>query len=252
MSEDRNTLRYSLLYSLNEIYKYNKARNNPNISIFEMGKGFFKDSNGEYKEELKLGVLMSGEYEIDIHRESVDFYHIKGIMEELLYFLGYEGRYSLLINDYIPDELHPGVSAAINVNGTNVGVIGKLHPNISKDNVYVMEINLTKLLSFRTGTMKYKDISKFPGVYKDVAFIVDNKTTSLEIEGVIKKSGGRLLTNIQIFDLYPNVEEGKKSMAYKLYFQDPSRTLSDEEVMEVFNKIISDVESKLNAKVRNS
>ena len=252
MSEDRNTLRYSLLYSLNEIYKYNKARNNPNISIFEMGKGFFKDSNGEYKEELKLGVLMSGEYEIDIHRESVDFYHIKGIMEELLYFLGYEGRYSLLINDYIPDELHPGVSAAINVNGTNVGVIGKLHPNISKDNVYVMEINLTKLLSFRTGTMKYKDISKFPGVYKDVAFIVDNKTTSLEIEGVIKKSGGKLLTNIQIFDLYPNVEEGKKSMAYKLYFQDPSRTLSDEEVMEVFNKIISDVENKLNAKVRNS
>ena len=96
------------------------------------------------------------------------------------------------------------------------------------------------------------DISKFPGVYKDVAFIVDNKTTSLEIEGVIKKSGGRLLTNIQIFDLYPNVEEGKKSMAYKLYFQDPSRTLSDEEVMEVFNKIISDVENKLNAKVRNS
>ena len=252
MSEDRNTLRYSLLYSLNEIYKYNKARNNPNISIFEMGKGFYKDANGEYKEELKLAVLMTGEYEIDIHRESVDFYHIKGVMEELLYFLGYEGRYSLLINDYIPDELHPGVSAAINVNGTNVGVIGKLHPNISKDNVYVMEINLGKLLSIRTGSMKYKDISKFPGVYKDVAFIVDNNTTSLEIETVIKKSGGKLLTNIQIFDVYPNVEEGKKSMAYKLYFQDPSRTLSDEEVMEVFNKIISDVESKLNAKVRNS
>ena len=252
MSEDRNTLRYSLLYSLNEIYKYNKARNNPNISIFEMGKGFFKNNEGIYTEELKLGVLMSGEYELDIQRESVDFYHIKGIMEELLYFLGYEGRYSLLINDYIPDELHPGISAAINVNGTNVGVIGKLHPNVSKDNVYVMEINLTKLLSFRTGSMKYKDISKFPGVYKDVAFIVDNKTTSLEIETAIKKSGGKLLTNIQIFDLYPNVEEGKKSMAYKLYFQDPSRTLSDEEVMEVFNKIISDVESKLNAKVRNS
>ena len=252
MSEDRNTLRYSLLYSLNEIYKYNKARNNPNISIFEMGKGFFKNNEDIYTEELKLGVLMSGEYELDIQRESVDFYHIKGIMEELLYFLGYEGRYSLLINDYIPDELHPGISAAINVNGTNVGVIGKLHPNVSKDNVYVMEINLTKLLSFRTGSMKYKDISKFPGVYKDVAFIVDNKTTSLEIETAIKKSGGKLLTNIQIFDLYPNVEEGKKSMAYKLYFQDPSRTLSDEEVMEVFNKIISDVESKLNAKVRNS
>ena len=252
MSEDRNTLRYSLLYSLNEIYKYNKARNNPNISIFELAKGFFKDSNGEYKEELKLAVLMSGEYALDIHREQVDFYHIKGVMEELLYFLGYDGRYSLLINDYIPSELHPGVSAAINVNGTNVGIIGKLHPNISKDNVYVMEINLTKLLAIRTGSMKYKELSKFPGIYKDVAFIVDNKVTSKEVEQVIKKAGGKLLTNIQIFDLYPNVEEGKKSMAYKLYFQDATRTLEDEEVMQVFNNIIKEVESKLSAKVRSN
>jgi phenylalanyl-tRNA synthetase beta chain len=195
---------------------------------------------------------MSGEYELDINREQVDFYHIKGVMEELLYFLGYDGRYSLLINDYIPAELHPGVSAAINVNGTNVGIIGKLHPNISKDNVYVIEINLTKLLAIRTGSMKFKELSKFPGMYKDVAFIVDNELTSKEIEQVIKKAGGKLLTNIQIFDLYPNVEEGKKSMAYKLYFQDPSRTLEDEEVMDVFNNIIKEVESKLNAKVRNS
>jgi len=252
MSEDRNTLRYSLLYSLNEIYKYNKARSNPNISIFEVGKGFYKTTEGEYTEELKLAVLMSGEYELDIQRENVDFYHIKGVMEELLYFLGYEGRYSLVINDSIPNELHPGVSAAINVNGTNVGVIGKLHPNVSKDNVYVMEINLTKLLSFRTGGMKFKELTKFPGVYKDMAFIVDNKITSQEVETVIKKSGGKLLTNIQLFDLYPNIEDGKKSMAYKLYFQDATKTLSDEEVMDVFNKIIEDVTNKLNAKLRNS
>ena len=124
--------------------------------------------------------------------------------------------------------------------------------NISKDNVYVMEINLTKLLAIRTGSMKYKELSKFPGIYKDVAFIVDNKVTSKEVEQVIKKAGGKLLTNIQIFDLYPNVEEGKKSMAYKLYFQDATRTLEDEEVMQVFNNIIKDVESKLSAKVRSN
>ena len=251
MSEDRNTLRYSLLYSLNEIYKYNKARNNSNISIFELAKGFYKDNDGEYKEELKLAVLMSGEYELGIQRENVDFYHIKGVMEELLYFLGYEGRYSLQINDYIPNELHPGVSAAINVNGNNIGIIGKLHPNVSKDNVYVMEINLSKLLSFRTGSMKYKDVTKFPGIYKDVAFIVDNKVTSQEIEQAIKKAGGKLLTNIQIFDLYPNIEEGKKSMAYKLCFQDSSRTLEDEEVMQIFNNIITNVTSKFNAILRD-
>lgn len=249
MSEDKNTLRYSLLYSLNEVYKYNKARNNSNISIFEMSDCFYKE-NGEYKEDKKLAVLMAGEYDLGIEREKVDFYYIKGIMEELLYFLGYEGRYSLLKSDKVSSEFHPGQSAEINVNGTSVGVIGKLHPSVSKDDVYALEINLTKLLAIRTGSMKYKDISKFPGIVKDVAFIVDNNVTSLELETIIKKSAGKLLEKTQIFDLYPNVEEGKKSMAYKLTFSDSTRTLSDDEVMEVFNKVIDDVTSKLNAKLR--
>ena len=250
MSEDRNTLRYSLLYSLNEIYNYNKARNNSNISIFEMGKGFYKE-NDEYKEDMKLGILLSGDYVIDVPNIKADFYYTKGILEELLYFLGYEGRYSLLKNEYIPKELHPGVSAAINVNGTNLGIIGKLHPSIAKDDIYVIEINLTKLLSIKTAKMKYKEISKFPGIVKDVAFIVDNEKTNLEIETVIKKTGGRLLNKIMVFDIYNNVEPNKKSMAYKLTFQDQDKTLTEEEVMEVFNKIISDVENKCSAKVRD-
>ena len=249
MSEDRNTLRYSLLYSLNEVYKYNKARNNSNISIFEIGKSFFKDKE-EYREDTKLAVLMSGDFSLDISNTKVDFYHIKGIMEELLYFLGYDGRYSLIKDDKIPNEFHPGQSALINVNGQIVGVIGKLHPSISSSDVYCLEINLSKLLAIRTGTMKYKDISKYPGVIKDVAFIVDNAITSLELEVFIKKSAGKLLENIQIFDIYPNNKEGKKSMAYKLTFSDSSRTLSDDEVMSVFNKIIDEVTSKLNAKLR--
>ncbi len=249
MSEDRNTLRYSLLYSLNEVYKYNKARNNSNISIFEIGKSFFKDKE-EYREDTKLAVLMSGDFSLDISNTKVDFYHIKGIMEELLYFLGYDGRYSLIKDDKIPNEFHPGQSALINVNGQIVGVIGKLHPSISSSDVYCLEINLSKLLAIRTRTMKYKDISKYPGVIKDVAFIVDNAITSLELEVFIKKSAGKLLENIQIFDIYPNIEEGKKSMAYKLTFSDSSRTLSDDEVMSVFNKIIDEVTSKLNAKLR--
>ena len=249
MTEDRNTLRYSLLYSLNEIYNYNKARNNSNISIFEMGKGFYKE-NDEYKEDMKLSVLLSGDYVIDVPNIKVDFYYLKGILEELLYFLGFEGRYSLLKNDYVPHELHPGISAAINVNGTNLGIIGKLHPSVSKDDIYVMEINLTKLLSIKTGKMKYKEISKFPGIVKDVAFIIDNNITNQEVEQAIKKSGGKLLTKIQLFDIYNNIEPNKKSMAYKLTFQDSTRTLEDAEVMDAFNKIIEYVEKNLNAKLR--
>lgn len=250
MSEERNTLRYSLLSSLFDIYNYNKARNNTNISIFEMGKSFYKEE-GIYKEELKLAVLMSGEYYLDIHNTKVDFYVIKGILEELLYFLGYEGRYSLVKNDTIPKELHPGVSASINVNGIDLGIIGKLHPNITKDEVYVMEINLDKLLNLKTGKMKYKDISKFPGITKDVAFIVDNSITNNELLTAIEKSGGKLLENVSLFDMYPNVSEGKKSMAYKMVFSDPTRTLSDEEVTTIFNSIINAITSKYNAELRD-
>jgi len=253
MSEDRSTLRYSLLYSLKEVYEYNKARNFKDISIFEMGKGFYKQDD-EYKEDLKLACLMTGNYYLGLNKVNVDFYVIKGIVEELLDYLGYGGRYSFVIDESIPSELHPGVSAAIIMQGVNIGCIGKLHPNVTKDDIYVFEINLTKLLNNRSSKMNFKELSKFPSVTKDLAFIMNKNTLSEDIEKVIKKSGGRLLTNIEVFDVYvgENVGNDEKSIAYKLTFSDPNKTLSDEEVMEVFNKIISEVESKTSCKLRNN
>ena len=106
MSEDRKTLRYSLLYSLEQIYEYNKARNFKDTCIFEVGKGFYKD-NDEYKEELKLACLMTGKYYLDINNIDVDFYIIKGVVEELLDYLGYNGRYSFVVPKDLPEELHP-------------------------------------------------------------------------------------------------------------------------------------------------
>ena len=251
MSEDRNTLRYSLLYSLKEIYLYNKARNNTNISIFEMGKGFYKE-NAEYKEGLRLAGLMTGDYYLDITNTKVDFYTVKGVVEELLEYLGFSGRYSFIV-DGVPKELHPGQSASIIVQGKTVGIIGKLHPNIVKDNVYVFEINLEKLLVNHPSRMSYKDIPKFPSVSKDVAFILDENVTAGEVMATIKKAGGRLLQSISIFDVYTgeNVLENEKSIAFKLNFLDPSKTLTDEEVMSVFNNIISKVENSHNAKLRD-
>ena len=98
--------------------------------------------------------------------------------------------------------------------------------------------------------LTYKDFSKFPSIYKDAAFIVDNSVTNKEILDTIKKSGGRLLTSVEIFDIYKDIEPGKKSMAYNMTFSDPTRSLQTEEVMSVFNKIITDVEVKLHAKLR--
>ena len=252
MSEDRNTLRYSLLHSLKEVYNYNAARNNTDISIFEIGKTYYKE-NSEYKEKTKLAILLSGNYYLDIKKTKVDFYILKGIVEELLEFLGFSGRYSFTIGDF-PKEFHPGVTALINVQGNNIGIIGKLHPNVSKKDLYVFEIDLDKLLSLHPSKMSYKDIPKYPSIIKDVAFSVDKNIYSEDIEKVIKKAGGRLLTNIEVFDVYvgENISSNEKSIAYKLTFLDSSKTLTDDEVMELFGKIIKEVESKCHAKLRDN
>lgn len=252
LAEERNALRYSMIPSMMKIYEYNKARGNKDVSIFEIGKGFFKKGE-EYGENKKIVALMTGEYYLGLgNKANVDFYIMKGVVEELLEYLGYANRYSLLLPKNIPNEFHPGQTAEINVNGDSVGIVGKIHPSICKENVYVMEINLDKLLSKRVGKMKYKEISKFPNVKKDVAFVMDKNKTSKEIETVIKKAGGSLLTNIEVFDVYTgeNVGENEKSIAYSLTFNDSKKTLTDEEINGIFEKIITTVENKCGVTLR--
>jgi len=247
LAEERNALRYSLIPSMVKIYEYNKARENKDVCIFEIGKGFYKKQE-EYGENQKIVALMTGKYYLGVgNSANVDFYVIKGVVEELLNFLGYENRYTIEIPDQIPNEFHKGQTANINVNGQIVGIVGKLHPEVTKDDVYVMEINLDELLSKRVGKMKYKEISKFPNVKKDVAFVMKKDIPSVEVEKVIKKAGGKLLTNIEVFDVYTgeNIGKDEKSVAYSLTFNDSKKTLTEEEITKIFENIIANVE-KLN------
>lgn len=253
LSLDKAAIRYSLLPTLMRVYDYNKAHNMRDISIFEIAKGFYKKEE-EYGEENKLAILVSGEYYKELgYTKKYDFYVLKGICEEILDFLGYENRYSFVKDENIPKELHPGQSASINVNGKNMGILGKVHPTVVKEDVYVIEINLDKLNSLKTGKMKYKEISKYPSIEKDLAFIIDKNINAGEVAASIKKAGGRLLTNIDVFDVYTgeNVEKDKKSVAYKLTFQSNDRTLTEEEVMNVFNKVIEKITKDYKAVLRD-
>ena len=245
MTEERNTLRHSILPSLYKIYEYNKSHYNKNVSIFEIGKTFYKRQN-EYGEEKKIACLMTGDFYLGIDKKQVDFYIIKGIAEELLDYLGYANRYSFVINDSIPDTFHPGKSAAISVNNDIVGFIGRVHPNKAKEEIYVMEINLDKLLSKKVGKMKYKEVSKFPSVKKDLAVVVDKNVTAGEIATFIKKAAGSLLIGSEVFDVYTGtgMEENKKSIAYSLEFGANDRTLTDEEINQVLDKIIINLEKQ--------
>ena len=217
-----------------------------------MGKGFVKKGD-VYGENQKIVALMTGEYYLGFgNKANVDFYIMKGVVEELLEYLGYANRYSLLMPKNMPAEFHPGQTAEINVNGEAVGIVGKIHPSVCKDAVYVMEINLDKLLAKKVGKLKYKEISKFPNVKKDVAFVMDKNIPSKDIETVIKKAGGSLLTNIEVFDVYTgeNVGENEKSIAYSLTFNDSKKTLTDEEINGLFEKIITTVENKCGVTLR--
>lgn len=252
MTEERSTLRYSLIPSLYKLYEYNKSHYVKDVNIFEIGKGFWKKED-KCGEDLKLAVLMTGEYYLGIdNKKNVDFYVIKGIAEEVLDYLGYENRYSFVMPKTEITELHPGQVAEINVNGEIIGIVGRVHPAISKDKVFVLEINLEKLLAKKTGKMKFKEISIYPEIKKDIAIVVDKNITSDEIAKTIKANGGKLLVKSEVFDVYEgeNLPEGKRSIAYSLTFGANDRTLTDEEVNPIIEKIVAGLEKTFSAELR--
>ena len=179
------------------------------------------------------------------YNKTIDFYDIKGVTEELLDFLGYENRYSFVCPKTEIKEFHPGQVAEISVNNDIVGIVGRIHPEIEEDEVYVMEINLDKLLEKRVGKMKFKELSKFPTIKKDLSILVDKDITSKEIETKIKKKAGKLLQDIKIFDVYEGkniFNNNKKSLAYSLTFGDQNRTLNDDEINQILDNIIEDLQ----------
>ena len=249
MSIDKSVVRTSLIPSLLNTYEYNKARKVQDVLLYEISKTYDKN----YNEDTKISILMKGNYINNSWngKQKIDFYLVKGILENLLDYLGFKNRYSYNVEP-LP-EMHPGISASILVDRENIGVIGRIHPSIKKDEIYVIELSMTKLYEKKIKPIKYKEANKYPEIVKDLAFIVNKDISSLEILNQIKKSGGRLVTNIDVFDVYEgeNIDSDKKSIAYTITFADPTRTLNDEEVTVIFNKIISDVENKLNAQLRN-
>ena len=251
LTEERSVLRHSLITSLLDVYKYNKARNIKDLSIFEIGRGFSL-INGEYIEENKLACLLTGSYTEGLNKEYYDFYVVKGLIENLLDDLGYQNRYSFVVKE-LPEEMHPTKSVYIEVGNKVVGMFGEVHPSITKDEVYVVEINLDTLFENKTGRIKFKEFSKFPGISKDVAFILSKDTKNEAVISTIKQAGGKLLTKIELFDYYEGdkIDSNKKSVAYNLYFESNEKTLSDEEVNPAFDSIIEAVIKKHNAILRD-
>ncbi len=252
LSVERSIMRPNLIPSLLNVYNYNKVRNINNINIFEIGSVYSKEG---YKENLILGGLLSGVYFESLWQKKkleVDFYLVKGIIENILEFLGFENRFYFISSESLID-MHPYKNSLIKVDLDEVGFFGQVHPTICNEPIYVFELNLEKLFKKKTSSNKFKELNIYPFIKKDLAFIVDKDIESFEIQKIIKKAGGRLLVNIDVFDVHESetIGKDKKSIAYSLKFQDPRRTLTEDEVHNIFNKVIKKVELEIKAILRD-
>ena len=249
MSVDKSVIRTTIIPSLINVYNYNKARKVEDIFLYEISKTYDKN----YQEESKIAGLLKGNIVKSSWNGNIkcDFYVVKGIVEDILNSLGFTNRYT-----FIPAKLpnlHPGVSASILLDGEMLGIIGRIHPNTLKDEVYVFELSLNKLMR-KVKPIKFKEPAKYPSIQKDVAFLIDRNISASEIEKMIKKSSSRLLKDISVFDVYlgANIASDKKSIAFKLTYLDETKTLTDEEVMNDFYQMIEKVTKEFNCEIRDN
>ncbi len=249
MSVDKSVVRTTIIPSLINVYNYNKARKTEDIFLYEISKTYDKN----YQEESKIAGLLKGNIVKSSWNGNIkcDFYVTKGIVEDILNSLGFTNRYT-----FVPEKLpnlHPGISASILLDGEMLGIIGRVHPNTLKDEVYIFELSLNKLMR-KVKPIKFKEPSKYPSIEKDVAFLIDRNINSLEIEKMIKKYSSRLLKDINVFDVYlgDNIAKDKKSIAFKLTYLDDNKTLTDNEVMNDFHQMIEKVTKEFNCEIRDN
>ena len=247
----RTTLRPGLLQTLANNERYGEE----SISLFEVGKIYLpKDNDLPYEKDMLAGVLCGTRSGLFWKGESdrLDFFDAKGIVETLLDRLG-------VVASFEPAEdklLIPGRCATIQVSGTSIGVVGEVHPrfterfNIKSPSVCLFEIDLEKLLLATFAPRKYRTLSKFPATTRDIALVVNADVPSKGIRDIIE--GSPLVVKVTLFDVYTGqqIQRGKKSLAFRIAYQSPERTLTDEEVDKAQQQIIERLAKQFGATLR--
>jgi phenylalanyl-tRNA synthetase beta chain len=258
MSEDRSILRLSIMPQLLEVLKYNSARQNDSLAVYETGAVFLANGTEVLPEEQEhLAGAITGlwhSHSWQGEKKPVDFYVLKGILEGLFAKLGLTDRVTYVQAKV--DNMHPGRTAEIHLNGARIGFVGQAHPTMQKEldlkDTYVFELSLKAVLEAATAPLRYEAIPRFPSITRDIALVVDKETVSGVLRDLIQTAGGKLLKEVQVFDLYEGdrMEEGKKSIAFSLKYMDPERTLTDEEVTKVHTQVLEALKNQAGAVLR--
>ena len=256
ISAEMSVMRTSLWPGLISTLRYNANRQQERVRIFETGQVFLK-RDGALMQPPCLGGLVYG----PLHQESwsnlkksVDFFDIKGDIESLLNLTRNEIDYSFEKASH--PALHSGQSAALLLNGQQIGLVGALDPALQRkldisNRVYLFEIDLNSLQHARIP--KVSELSKFPEVNRDLAIVIDKEVSAQQILSAVRDCAGDCLVDLRIFDVYQGdaVEKNKKSIALGLTLQHPSRTLGDEDINGIINSCVKELQTQFNAKLRN-
>ncbi|MBJ9423527.1 phenylalanine--tRNA ligase subunit beta [Acinetobacter seifertii] len=258
ISSDLAAMRSTLLSSLIPCVQYNLNRQQSRVRFFELGLRF-DYQNATSIQDLKqiptLALIAVGSREPESwHAKSqpMDFFDFKGEVEEVLA----AGRVKV---EYVRSErawLHPGQSAEILVDGKSIGYLGRLHPSLENEldlsTTWVAELDQAAVL--QSYVSNFTELSRFPSVRRDIALLISDNINVRDIQQLIEKTGGELLDSTWLFDVYTGqgVEEGKRSLAFALLWQHPSRTLEDAEIKSGMDNIIQVLENTYQATLRAS
>jgi len=255
MTREQEYLRTSLRAGLLSTLAHNQKFEQAGVRLFEIGKAFLPRGKDLPEEKEMLCAVLSGpsaELSWQADKELLDFFDAKGVVENLLNQLGLKASF-----DIGDDEiLFLGREADIIVEDDKVGIVGDVHPRVAQafelsNVVCLIEIDLEKLLTKVTGTKEYQPIPRFPSVTRDIALVIDEQMSYRTVENIIQSFP--LVTGITLFDLYrgKQIPEGKKSFAIRIVYQSPKHTLTDEEVDQTQEQMLSRLNQELGATLRD-
>lgn len=248
LSSEYDTMRTSLLPGLLKTAALNLSKGQKPLKLFEVGSVYYSDSSGARTEKAVLSAIVSGPYELTPWKprgKGYDFYDLKGVLETLTAHLHLKLQTS-------PDNrsfMVPGKSVRVLIDDTPLGYMGQMALDGEQD-IYALEIDLGALE--KSTSHSFQPIPKFPETYRDISILVARTITAQKVEGLILKSGNPLIQKVELYDHFEGkkIQADKKSLTFALSFQSAERTLSDDEVNPLFEKIVETLKSELDASLR--
>ena len=256
ISQQLSEMRLGLVPSLAIAALYNRNRQQHELRLFEVGRVFLPDASGDIakaEQPLRIAALMHGNAwaeQWNHERRSLDFYDIKGVLENL-----FDGK-ALQFTRSTESWLHPGQSADVHLDGRNIGVVGAVHPVVAQQlgfkgkTVWVFEIAADVFV--HPSIAQFRNIPKFPSVRRDLALVVDSRVSAQAITDAIKTALGELCREVFCFDLFAGESLGadKKSLAFGIILQNQEKTLQDEEVEGMIANLLTTLQSQFGAELR--